>query len=80
MSKLFDSVKEVCQQWSDSIFPIIKTILGLTILTVIVAMIIAGAAEFVSYYGSALFVVTLVVTTFVVSVLTHWRKKNLPEK
>ena len=80
MSKLFDSVKEVCNQWGDSIFSIIKTILGLTILTIIVAAIIAGAAEFVSLYGSALFVVTLITTTFVVSVLTHWRKNNLPEK
>lgn len=73
---LLQSLEEVSNRWSSSIFTAIKLIGSLAGLVALIATIIVSTQWFITTYGITNFVFTLVVSTFVVSVLTTFSAKQ----
>ncbi len=76
LTTLLQSLQEVSDKWSSSIFTAIRLIGSLAGLVALIAVIIVSTQWFISTYGIANFVFTLVVSTFVVSVLTTFSAKQ----
>lgn len=75
LATLLQSLEEVSNRWSSSIFTAIRLIGSLAGLVALIAIIIVSTQWFIGTYGVANFVFILVVSTFVVSVLTTFSAK-----
>lgn len=77
LSTLLSSVEEAANTWSTSIFTAIKLIAALFGLIALIATIIVGTQWFIAAYGSGTFIFTLIVSSFVLSVLTTFSAKQI---
>lgn len=64
------SLKEVSDRWSTSIFVAIKLLGSLWIFSALIGAIIITTQWFIATYGGGTFVFTLIVASFVISVMT----------
>ena len=71
MLKVFlTSLKEVSDRWSTSIFVAIKLLGSLWLLSALIGTIIITTQWFIVTYGGGTFIFTLIVASFVISVIT----------
>ncbi len=78
-TSLIGAVEEVADRWSKSIFIAVKLIGSLASLVALVAFIIVGTQWFLATYGTSVFVISLIVASFVVSVLTTASLKSVEQ-
>lgn len=68
------ALEETANRWSSGIFVLIKTIAALFGLVALMAMIIVATQWFIVVYGGATFILTLILSSFALSVLTTMSK------
>lgn len=72
-----DAITETANRWSFGIFVLIKTVGALFGLVALVGMIVTTTLWYIERYGSATFIVTLILSTFVLSAISTINvKKN----
>lgn len=77
---LVSSIEEVADRWSSSTLVAIKLIASLFALIVLIATIIISTEWFIAYYGTGTFIFVLIVSSFVISVLTTFSTKQNDKK
>jgi VIT1/CCC1 family predicted Fe2+/Mn2+ transporter len=73
------SLKEVSDRWSTSIFVAIKLLGSLWIFSALIGAIIITTQWFIATYGGGTFVFTLIVASFVISVMTTISGKKVDD-
>lgn len=76
LTNLALSLEEVSNRWSAGIFTATKLIGSLFALVVLIAAIVIGTEWFIITYGTATFVFILLLSSFVISVLTTFSAKQ----
>ena len=77
MFELFlTSMREVSQRWSSSILVACKLLGSLWLFAAIIGTIIVSTQWFISSFGAGTFVLTLIVSSFALTVLTTMASKQ----
>lgn len=75
-SRLMASLEEVAKGWSSSVLVTVKLIAALFSLVALIAAIVVLTQWFIFVYGTGTFIFVLIISSFVMSVLTTFSAKR----
>jgi hypothetical protein len=75
-ANFLSALEQTANRWSSGIFVLIKTIAALFGLIMLMAAIVVLTQWFITVYGGGLFVLTLILSSFALSVLTTMANKK----
>lgn len=76
LSNFLSALEQTANRWSSGIFVLIKTIAALFGLATLMAIIIVLTQWFIAVYGIVQFILTIVLTSFVLTALSAMNKKQ----
>lgn len=74
MERFLSILEQTANQWSSGIFVLTKTILALFFLFMTIAFIVVVTTWFMAVFGFATFVLTLVISSFVVTLFSFMKE------
>lgn len=80
IADLLASLEEVSNRWSSGIFTGVRLMVAMISLVLVVATVIIGTQYFIAYFGTGTFIFTLIVSSFVMSVLITFSSKQQDKK